>query len=67
MDKHGNDALCKIGGPAEAARLLNITVQAVCQWQRIPVQHVLTIEAKSGVSRHLLRPDIYGPMPRERR
>ena len=27
--------------------------------RRIPAEHVLTVEAATGVSRHLLRPDIY--------
>lgn len=36
-----------------------ITPQAVHQWRRIPVEHVLTIERVAGIPRHQLRPDVY--------
>jgi DNA-binding transcriptional regulator YdaS (Cro superfamily) len=41
-----------------------ITRQAIEQWKRVPPRHVLALEAMSGVSRHELRPDIYGPPPK---
>jgi DNA-binding transcriptional regulator YdaS (Cro superfamily) len=37
--------------------------QAVDQWSVIPPRHVLKIESLTGISRHVLRPDIYGPEP----
>lgn len=52
-------------GQAGIARLLGVTPQAVNQWvssnRPVPPRHVLAIEAATGVSRHLLRPDVFGP------
>lgn len=41
------------------ARALGITRGAVAKWRRVPAERVLAIEAITGISRHLLRPDIY--------
>ncbi|KAF1016212.1 MAG: hypothetical protein GAK31_01701 [Stenotrophomonas maltophilia] len=56
----------KLGtGQAGIARLLGVTPQAVNQWvsgnRPVPPRHVLAIEGATGVSRHLLRPDVFGP------
>jgi DNA-binding transcriptional regulator YdaS (Cro superfamily) len=40
----------------------SITPQAISQWERVPADRVLQVETASGVSRHELRPDIFGPM-----
>lgn len=45
------------------ARSLRITHSAVSQWRRVPATRVLDVERVSGISRHVLRPDLY---PRER-
>lgn len=37
-----------------------ITPQAVSQWDQVPAKRVLVVERITGVSRHDLRPDIYG-------
>jgi DNA-binding transcriptional regulator YdaS (Cro superfamily) len=34
---------------------------AIMQWQQVPPQHVMPIEALTGVPRSVLRPDIYPP------
>lgn len=55
-------AIEKSGGVAELSRALNITYEAVRQWDErntIPAGRVIEVERISGVSRHLLRPDIY--------
>lgn len=48
------------------ARLLRVSQMAVSRWSRgitdLPGEHVLQIEAHTGVSKHDLRPDLY---PRE--
>ncbi|WP_164116142.1 transcriptional regulator [Stenotrophomonas maltophilia] len=59
-------AIEKLGtGQAGIARLLGVSPQAVNQWvssnRPVPPRHVLAIEAATGVSRHLLRPDVFGP------
>lgn len=51
------------GGGAELARQLNVKRQAIYQWREAPPLRVLDIERITGVSRHELRPDIYGPPP----
>ncbi|WP_229979264.1 transcriptional regulator [Stenotrophomonas lactitubi] len=52
-------------GQAGLARLLGVSPQAVNQWvngnRPVPSRHVLAIERATGVSRHELRPDVFGP------
>lgn len=44
-------------------RLVGVSQAAVWQWLKdekpLPAEHVLAVEAATGVSRHNLRPDIY--------
>jgi DNA-binding transcriptional regulator YdaS (Cro superfamily) len=57
-------AILKLGGQIRLARVCDVTPQAVSQWVRnrkAPSKHILAIEAATGVSRHDLRPDIFGP------
>lgn len=42
------------------ARECKITPGAVTQWQKVPAKHVLVVEDLTGVSRHVLRPDVFG-------
>lgn len=53
----------KAGGPAAVAKLFDISSQAVSQWETVPPNRVLKLEEVTGVSRHLMRPDIYGTKP----
>lgn len=46
--------------PSEVAEACNIKVQAVYQWKVCPPGRVLTLEKLSGVTRHELRPDVFG-------
>lgn len=50
------------GGISALAERLGMKKQAVWQWRRVPPKRVLAVEAATGgvVSRHRLRPDIYG-------
>jgi DNA-binding transcriptional regulator YdaS (Cro superfamily) len=57
-------AIKSAGGPKAVARKLGITHQAVIQWKECPPHRVLEIERLSGISRSVLRPDLY---PREGR
>jgi len=63
IDKSTAAAITKLGGPSAAGRALGISSQAVGQWRRVPSERVLQVERLTGVSRHDLRPDIYGPKP----
>ena len=61
MEKMCEEAKQKAGGPASLAKALGgLTSQAVSQWKRIPADRVLGVEAITGISRHELRPDIFG-------
>lgn len=46
---------------SKLARGLGITHGAVSQWGSVPAERVLDVEKLTGISRHDLRPDIYGP------
>ncbi|MFA9204888.1 MAG: YdaS family helix-turn-helix protein [Bacteroidia bacterium] len=53
------------------AEFCGVSLNAVAHWKRVPLQHVLPIEDRYKISRHTLRPDIYGrkpaaPLPGER-
>jgi DNA-binding transcriptional regulator YdaS (Cro superfamily) len=58
-----------VGSQAELARRLNVLPQHVHNWRkrRIPADRCIPIEAATGgvVTRHDLRPDIFGPAPAE--
>ena len=60
------EATRRAGGQAKIGVICGKTQPAVSGWirrmKRLPAEHVLPVEAATGVSRHLLRPDIY---PRE--
>jgi DNA-binding transcriptional regulator YdaS (Cro superfamily) len=53
----------KAGGQAALARICERSQPSVWKWfqssKRLPAEHVLRVEAATGVSRHWLRPDIY--------
>jgi len=52
-------AIKAAGGLTKLAASLDITKQAVAQWDEVPPLRVLEVERVSGVSRHDLRPDLY--------
>lgn len=60
-------AIDAVGGQGALARLLKVHPALVSQWRtgRRPVaaRHILSIEAMTQVSRHELRPDIFGDLP----
>jgi DNA-binding transcriptional regulator YdaS (Cro superfamily) len=53
----------KAGGVVALARELGIKHTAMYSWNRVPAERVLDIERVTGISRHDLRPDIFGPTP----
>lgn len=59
------DAVIKaLGGPSKTAIALGISnPSVVMNWRtrrQVPAERVLEIEAATGISRHELRPDIFG-------
>jgi TorA maturation chaperone TorD len=58
-DQGLNEAIKAVGGVSELARRLGISQPSVSNWNRIPAERVLEIESVTGVSRIVLRPDLY--------
>jgi TorA maturation chaperone TorD len=47
------------GGVAQLARKIGISQPSVSNWNRVPAQRVVAVEAATGVPRAQLRPDLY--------
>jgi DNA-binding transcriptional regulator YdaS (Cro superfamily) len=54
------DAIKAAGGVTALAREIDVTSQAVSQWDKVPANRVLAVEKATGVSRQRLRPDLFG-------
>lgn len=56
-------AVGRAGSQSAMARICGVGQPAVWKWlqssKRLPAEHVLTVERETGVSKHILRPDIY--------
>lgn len=52
-------AIDKAGGVAELARKIGIAQPSVSNWNRVPAQRVIAVEAATGISRRELRPDLF--------
>lgn len=65
LDTPVAEAVRAAGSQSALARLLDCSQSTVHLWlrkgQHLPAQHVLKVEAATGISRHRLRPDIYPP------
>lgn len=55
------DIVKKAGGPVALAHKLQITSQAISQWDQVPGKHVLAVSDASGIPPHEIRPDLYRP------
>lgn len=51
------------GKQIRLAEHLGLQPSTVSQWKSVPPEHVLAVEAFTGLSRHDLRPDVFGPQP----
>ncbi|GAN49669.1 Cro/CI family transcriptional regulator [Methylobacterium radiotolerans] len=60
-----NRAVRAVRFKAALARAIGISTQAVDKWDVVPAERVLKVEEITGVSRHDLRPDVFGPAPEE--
>ena len=58
-DQGLNEAIRSAGGVSELARRLGISQPSVSNWNRVPAERVLDVEAATGVERVVLRPDLY--------
>jgi TorA maturation chaperone TorD len=56
-------AITAAGGVGALARKIGIAQPSISNWSRVPAERVLTVEAVTGVSREVLRPDLYSDRP----
>ncbi|HDS1579965.1 TPA: helix-turn-helix domain-containing protein [Stenotrophomonas maltophilia] len=67
MDMSALDRAVQSAGSQQAlAQLLGIKPPSVSGWydrRRVPAERCIAIERATGVSRHQLRPDVFGPDP----
>lgn len=54
-----NRAIDAAGGVVQLARKIGITQPSISNWNRVPAERVIAVEAATGVSREQLRPDLY--------
>src|SRR5215469_8085262 len=64
MEVHVRDAGLNLaveaaGGVVQLARKIGIAQPSVSNWNRVPAERVVAVEAATGVSRNVLRPDLY--------
>jgi DNA-binding transcriptional regulator YdaS (Cro superfamily) len=52
------------GGTRAISDALHIKQPSIYNWKRVPATRVLEIEVLSGISRHTLRPDVFGDAPK---
>jgi TorA maturation chaperone TorD len=55
-----NEAIRVVGSVSELARQLGISQPSVSNWNRVPAERVVSVEALTGVNRMVLRPDLFG-------
>jgi len=53
-------AIRSVGGVSELARRIGIAQPSVSNWNRIPAERVAAVETATGISRAILRPDLFG-------
>ena len=54
-----NRAIDAAGGVVQLAHKIGITQPSISNWNRVPAERVIAVEAATGVSREQLRPDLY--------
>jgi TorA maturation chaperone TorD len=59
-DQGLEEAISAVGGVSELARRLGISQPSISNWNRVPADRVLSVEAATGVARVVLRPDLFG-------
>lgn len=63
-------AIRAAGSQQRLAEQLGIRSASISEWKvrgRVPAERVVAIERETGVSRHDLRPDVFGPAPKRKR
>jgi len=62
-DQGLDEAIRAAGGIGALARKIGISQPSVSNWGRVPAERVLSVETITGVSRAVLRPDLYAAEP----
>jgi DNA-binding transcriptional regulator YdaS (Cro superfamily) len=55
----GKRAVLAACSAAQLARLLGISPASISLWRRVPAERVIEVERVTGISRHVIRPDLY--------
>jgi TorA maturation chaperone TorD len=55
-------AIRAVGGISALARALGVAQPSISGWSRVPAERVVAVEAATGVTRDILRPDLYPPI-----
>jgi TorA maturation chaperone TorD len=55
-----SEAIRAAGGVGELARQIGISQPSVSNWNCVPAERVVSVEAVTGIDRGVLRPDLYG-------
>src|SRR5579863_5423889 len=55
-----DQAIRVAGGVGALARKIGISQPSLSNWNRIPAERVVSVEALTGIDRAVLRPDLYG-------
>lgn len=50
----------RAGGPLKVAKAVGRHHATVIGWHRVPAEHVRTVSRMSGLSPHIIRPDVFG-------
>ena len=58
-----SEAIQAVGGVSELARRIGISQPSVSNWDKVPAERVLAVEAATGIARMRLRPDLYREPP----
>lgn len=58
-DQGLQSAIESVGGISALARALGLAQPSVSAWQRVPADRVVSVESVTGVSREILRPDLF--------
>jgi TorA maturation chaperone TorD len=58
-----SEAIQAVGGVSELARRIGISQPSVSNWDKVPAERVLAVEAATGIARMRLRPDLYRAPP----
>src|SRR3954467_14676827 len=58
-----SEAIQAVGGVSELARRIGISQPSVSNWDKVPAERVLAVEAATGIQRMRLRPDLYQSPP----